>query len=138
VLDRYPQDVKVVYKNFPLQSHKYARAAAAAALAANMQGKYWEFHHKLFEAQKDLNDDTIQRIASELNLDMAKFNSDMKSPAVDELINGDMRNGYDVGLQGTPTIYVNGKLLKRPDMQGLVRMIELELKTKGKNGQPGS
>ena len=132
MLEKYPNDVKLVYKNFPLQNHKYARVAAAAALAANIQGKYWEFHRKLFEAQKDLNDDAIQKIASELNLDMARFSADMKSAAVDELINRDMRDGYEVNLQGTPTIFVNGKLLKRSDMQGLVQMIELELKKKGK------
>ncbi|MBL7178295.1 MAG: thioredoxin domain-containing protein [Desulfobacteraceae bacterium] len=69
---------KLVFKNFPLSKHKFAMKAAAAALAANKQGKFWEFHDRLFKNYKNLNDTKIQEIAKELALDMERFNKDLK------------------------------------------------------------
>jgi len=102
-----------------------------AALAANEQGKFWEFHHKLFENYKVLNDSKIQDIAKELGLDMEKFNKDMNSPVIAKLINRDLKNGRQVGVRGTPTIFVNGKISKKRDLSGFSEMIEAELKKKG-------
>jgi len=130
VLDKYPNDVKLVVKHFPLKSHKYARKAAQAALAANEQGKFWEFHHKLFENYKSIKDAKIQDIAKELNLDMEKFATDMGSPAIHKLINRDMKNGGQVGVRGTPTIFINGKKLKKRNLSGFIQRIETELRKK--------
>jgi len=130
LLERYPQDVKLVIKHFPLQSHPQARPAATAALAASKQGHFWEFHQRLFEQQKDLNEAKFQEIAKEMNLDMEKFNADMKDPSITNLINQDVKNGYDVEIQGTPTIFVNGKLIRKTDFQGILEMLESELKRK--------
>ena len=83
MLERYPKEVKLVAKNFPLARHKFATKAAMAALAANAQGKFWEFHSKLFENYKVINDAKIQDIAGELGLDMdgnfIKANSDQET-----------------------------------------------------------
>jgi protein-disulfide isomerase len=128
VLDRYPDTVKFVVKHFPLSSHKFARKAATAALAANNQGKFWEFHHKLFENYRALNDAKIEEIAKELELDMDKFATDMKSPGVVGMINRDVRDGRQIGVRGTPTVYVNGKLLRNRNIQGFMEMIDAELK----------
>ena len=130
MLNKYPNEVKLVVKHFPLRNHKFARKAATAALAAEEQGKFWEFHHKLFQNYKTLNDSKIQDIAKKLGLNMEKFNKDMNSPVIAELINRDLENGRQVGVGGTPTIFVNGKISKNRDLSGFSAMIEAELKKK--------
>ena len=131
VLDKYPNNVKLVVKNFPLPSHKFARKAATAALAANVQGKFWEFHTQLFKNYKVINDAKIQEIAKELGLDMEKFNKDMQSPTIQSLIARDVSNGRQIGVRGTPTIYINGKALKVRSLPGIYQVIEAELKKMG-------
>lgn len=130
MLDKYPNDVKLVVKNFPIASHKYALKAATAALAANAQGKYWEFHTKLFENYNKLNDTKIQDIAKELGLDMEKWTKDMELPAIKRSIAEDVANGRQVGVRGTPTVFINGKALKNRNLPGFYQMIEKELKKK--------
>ena len=130
MLNKYPNEVKLVVKHFPLRNHKFARKAATAALAANEQGQFWELHHKLFENYKVLNDSKIQDIAKKLGLDMEKFNKDMNSPVIAKLINRDLKNGRQVGVRGTPTIFVNGKISKKRGLSGFSEMIEAELKRK--------
>ena len=130
MLDKYPNNVKLVVKNFPLPSHKFAQKAATAALAANVQGKFWEFHNQLFKNYNVINDAKIQDIAKELGLDMKKFNEDMQSPAIKSLIERDMDNGRQVGVRGTPTIFINGKTLRNRSISGIYQVIEAELKKK--------
>ena len=128
VLDKYPDNVKLVVKHFPLPNHKYAHKAATAALAANVQGKFWEFHSQLFKNYKVINDAKIQEIAKELGLDMEKFNKDMQSPTIKRLIARDVSNGRQIGVRGTPTIYINGKAFKNRILPGIYQVIEAELK----------
>jgi thiol-disulfide isomerase/thioredoxin len=127
VLEKYPNNVKLVFKNFPLSFHSQARKAATAALAAQGQGKFWEFHHKLFEAAS-LNDQKIQDIAKELKLDMNKFNEKLKDPAIQETINRDLADGKDNDVSGTPAIFVNGKEVNERSLEGFSRMIDAELR----------
>ncbi len=110
--------------------HPFARKAATAALAAYRQGKFREFHHKLFEASAGLNDDKIREIAVGLNLNMDTFNRDMNDPAVQSLINRDMNEGSKAEIPGTPTLFIDGKLLKLRSLQDLDQTIEAELKRK--------
>lgn len=131
MLKKYPNEVKLVVKNYPLRSHKFAWKAATAALAANEQGKFWAFHHKLFENYKALNDSKIQDIANNLGLNMRKFNTDMNSRAIADLINRDLKNGSQVGVRGTPTIFINGKILKKRNLSGFSEAIDAELNKKG-------
>ena len=130
MLDKFPKNVKLVIKNFPLRNHKFAYKAATAALAANVQGKFWEFHSKLFKNYNALNDAKIQDIAKELGLDIEKFNKDMKSPAIESLMAKDMDNGRQIGVRGTPTIFINGKTLRNRSLPGIYQVIEAELKKK--------
>jgi len=127
VLEKYPQDVKLVHKNFPLSKHKFAVQAAKAALAADKQGKFPEFHKRLFENQKSLNDATVQKIATELNLDMAQFNKDKNDPAFQKLIVRDTKEARLAGVRGVPAVYVNGKLLRSRSLRAFQQMIDLEL-----------
>jgi protein-disulfide isomerase len=127
VLEKYPKDVKLVYKNFPLDFHKIARKAASSVLAADEQGKFWDFHEKLFDNISALNDAKIQEIAKELKLNMERFNKKMQDPAVIELINRDVAEAQRIGVNSTPTVFVNGKPLKDRSLQGFQEMIEDEL-----------
>ena len=131
MLDKYPKKVKLVIKNFPLSSiHPFAYKAAVAALAAHDQGKFWEFHHKLFENYRALNDAKIQEIAKELKFDMERFNKAMQDPSIQKLITRDMKEGQQAGIKKIPIIFVNGKLLKKTSLQGIEDLIEAELKKK--------
>jgi len=128
VLDRYPTQVKVVFKNFPIRSHRFAVKAAAAALAAGKQDRFWEFHDLLFENYNKLNDKMITGFARSLNLDMKRFEKDRASTEVAKLIKRDLQEARDADVRGTPTIFVNGKLLQVRSMDGFSRAIDLELK----------
>jgi protein-disulfide isomerase len=129
VLDKYPQKVKLVFKNFPLTSiHPFAYTAAVAALAADAQGKFWEFHDKLFENQKILNDAKIQEIAQALKLNMDTFNKAMHDPAIQKVLARDMEEGLGAGIESIPIIFINGKLPKQGSLQGIEELIEAELK----------
>lgn len=128
MLEKYPKEVKLVEKNFPLQMHQFARKASAAALAANAQGKFWEYHYKIFENMSILSDAKFMDIAKEMNLDLDKFGKDMNSPAIQNLINRDLSEGKQARVTGTPTIFVNGKLLKDRSLQGFQYMIDAELR----------
>jgi protein-disulfide isomerase len=128
VLEKYPNDVKFVIKHFPLDIHEYARKAAIAALAAGKQGKFWEMHEKLFAAQADLNDEKVANFAKELSLDMDTFNKDLKEPAIGSLIDRDTKDGAKLGIQGTPSVFVNGKLLNQRNL--LLQAVEAQLKKK--------
>ena len=130
MLDKYPNNVKLVVKNFPLSSHKFSYEAATAALAANIQGKFWEFHSLLFKNYNVIDDAKIQDIAKELGLDMKEFAKDMKSAAINKLISRDVNNGRHIGIRGTPTIFINGKAFKNRSLLEIYQVIEVELKKK--------
>jgi protein-disulfide isomerase len=130
VLEKYPKEVKLVMKHFPLPMHDFARKAAIAAFAAAKQGKFWEFHERLYSNQSSLNETKIQEIAKELNLDIEKFNLDLKDQTIESLIVRDIKDGQEEGVRGTPTIFINGKLLSNRSIQGFQQAIENELKKK--------
>ncbi len=131
MLEKFPKEVKLVIKQFPLQMHPYARKAAMAALAAGKQGKFWEMNHELFANQKDLSDAKVEAIAKQIGLKMEKFNHDLKDPALASLIDRDSSSAAQANVQGTPTVFVNGKLLVQRSLPGFQQAIEAELK-KGK------
>jgi protein-disulfide isomerase len=128
VLDQYPDKVKLVIMNFPLSGHPFARKAAQAAMAAMAQGKFWEFRRKLFENYQSLSDDKIREIAKGLGLDMERFTRDMNSPSVRDLVARDVKNGREIGVHGTPTIFVNGKRVHIRTPFDLFTAIDAELK----------
>ena len=131
MLEQYPDDVKLVFKNFPLtRIHKFAMNAAVAAMAANQQGKFWEFHHELFQNYNKLNDEKFDEIAQSLALDMAQFKQDMENPALTALVQRDLKDGVDAGVRGTPTIFINGRLLQQRSLPGFKQIIDEELAKK--------
>ena len=127
LLKKYPGKVKLVFKNFPIRSHTYAVKAAVAALAAERQEKFWEFHDTLFSNYSDLNDQKIQEIVGLLGLDETKFKEQQKNPNITERIRQDYEEGIRLGVRGTPTIFINGKKLRDRGMKSMEAVIEKEL-----------
>ena len=117
-------------KHLPLSIHTFARKASMAALAAGKQGKFWEFHDKLFANQNSLNESKVQEIAKELGLNLEPFNQDLKDPKLESLIERDINDAQQIDVRGIPTVFVNGKLLSNRTLQGLQQVIESELKKK--------
>lgn len=128
VLERYPRDVKVVFKNFPLRNHRFAQQAAVAAMAADRQGKFWEYHDLLFKNYSQLNDEKLQEFVRELNLDAERFNKDLRDPQLTGSIARDVSDGNKSGVRGTPTIFVNGRIVRNRSLEGFQVLIEKELK----------
>lgn len=117
VTEKYKGQLAFVFRNFPLTSlHANARAAAAAAEAAGLQGKYWEMHDKLYEGQKSWESlnasqrtDFFVSYASDLGLDTAKFKKDLSDQNVSKKIEFDTALGKKANVTGTPSIFLNGK-----------------------------
>jgi protein-disulfide isomerase len=102
--------IRFAFRHFPLvEIHTHAFAAAAAAEAAALQGRFWEMHELLFHRQKALKDDDLQGYASQLELDVARFDQDRFGPQVMRRIRRDVESGIASGeVRGTPTLFIDG------------------------------
>ena len=127
--------MKLVHKDFPIRSHQFAFKAAMAALAADRQGKFWEFHDELFKNYNNLNQEKIDEIAKRLGLNETEFAQQQKNPAFVEHIRQDYEEGIRLGIRGVPTVFINGKKMRQRDMATLEAEIDAELK-KAKAAQP--
>jgi len=128
VLDKYPEKVSLVLKNFPLPMHSQAEAAAIAALAAQEQGKYWEYHDLLFENYNKLNPQKFDDLGKQIGLDMKKFAADRKNPAHKARVQRDKQEGQKLGVRGTPTVFINGRKFEgERSLKGFSQQIEAEL-----------
>ncbi|MCF0220813.1 MAG: thioredoxin domain-containing protein [Fibrobacter sp.] len=110
LMDKYPNDIKFVYKHFPLSFHANARSAAASSIAAHKQGKFWEYRYALAPYSNRLSDSIYVEVAKSVGLDIEKFNKDrVLDEAMEARIQKDFDLGAKVGVQGTPNFYINGK-----------------------------
>jgi protein-disulfide isomerase len=138
LLKNNPDTLKIVFKNLPLRSHKMAKPAAEGAMAAHEQGRFWDFHDKIFSfitspSKKKLNKSELGKIPTDLGLDMPRYLKSLKSPAIKKIINRDMREAQIAGVTGTPTLFVNGRRVNKRSPQAIQKMINQELqKLKGK------
>jgi protein-disulfide isomerase len=128
ILKKYPGKIKIVYKSYPLQSHKFAWKAAANAMAAHQKGKFWEFHDRLFANSKNLNDAKIMEIRKSLGFDTPEFDELIKSAAVRKKVADDYKEGQRNGVRGTPAGFVNGERLKDKSFKGFTVAIDNEFK----------
>mgnify|MGYP002641321370 CR=1 FL=1 len=112
IAEEYGNDVRIVFKNFPLPFHKDAMLASEAALAAHAQGKFWEMHDLLFENQQALDQDFLIRYAASVNLDMERFKADLESHAFRADVQRQMADGRQAGVKGTPNFFINGRVVK--------------------------
>jgi len=108
-LKAYPNDVRLIFKQYPLDSHPQAPISAAASLAAHAQGKFWSMHDILFANRPLLSRAAIMGWAKEIGLDMKRFTADLDSPAIKKTVLKDQADGDKAGVEGTPTIFINGQ-----------------------------
>ncbi|MBL8177018.1 MAG: thioredoxin domain-containing protein [Bryobacterales bacterium] len=129
ILKMYPNEIRLVFKQFPLDTHSQAELAAQAALAAHAQGKFWPLHDKMFANSKAINKANILTWAKELGLDMTRFAADVESGKYRRQVEQDLNEGRAVGVSGTPTFFINGKQFRaqiEPDL--LKPILDEELK----------
>lgn len=133
VLERFPEDVRFVYKHFPLRSiHPGAEPAARASEAASLQGKFWEMHDELFANQdawgRTPSRNLFERYAENIGLDIDQFKRDFDSSVVRDRVNAHIRLSAELGLNSTPTFYVNGKIIRNPlSADAFAEIIQAEL-----------
>ena len=131
MLEKNTTNVKIVYKNFPLRSHNMAIPAASAAMAAKEQGKFWEFHDLIFgeDNLRELSIEKLENMAKKLELDFEKFKKDVEDPTIMSIIRNDFNEARRVEVDSTPTIFVNGRKLKKsPSLESIQELIDQALK----------
>ena len=111
ILETYPQQVRILFKHFPLSFHREAMNGHRASLAAGEQGKFWEMHDMIFADPKQLAPETLRKYAETLGLDMTKYDADYKSEGVAKKIEADQAEGRKALVRGTPAFFVNGKMI---------------------------
>jgi protein-disulfide isomerase len=129
LLERYPGKVKLVYRDFPIDSlHPEARRAAEAARCARDQGKFWEYHDVLFaEAPKAAPED-LERFAGKVGLDLATFRSCLSGETHRAAVQRDFDDGTRLGVAGTPAFFINGRPFSgAKPIEEFARLVEEEL-----------
>jgi protein-disulfide isomerase len=128
VKEKYGDKVRFVFRQFPLSFHPNAHTAAEASLAANAQGKFWEFHDKLFANQKALGREQLEGYAKELGMDVAKLKKALDDKTYAAAVDAELKLGEEVAVDGTPTMFLNGARVANPtDFEGLSKQIEAAL-----------
>lgn len=126
--DKYGNDVRIVFRDYPLPMHRTAKRAAEGAHCANEQGKFWEMHDKLFTKGGAISDSDIFRYAAQIGLDHDRFNACMTSGRFREVWKPSMEEGSRLGVQSTPTFFVNGRLIVgAANLEMFSRVIDEEL-----------
>jgi protein-disulfide isomerase len=111
VQQTYGDKVRLAFKHLPLRIHPDAPAAHAAAEAAHRQGKFWEMYDKIFANQRELRPEKYKEYATQMGLDVVKFEKDSASPDVKKKIDADTQEAEKLGVSGTPAFFINGKYL---------------------------
>jgi protein-disulfide isomerase len=129
VLERYPDQVRLVHRHFPLDNiHPFARPASEAAMCAEEQGKFWEYHDGIFALQGKLGDGSLVEIASSIDLDADAFGLCIEERRYKDFVEADFKAGQEAGVTGTPSFFLNGiKLKGARNSDELSRYVDLEL-----------
>lgn len=133
VLKDFPNDVRLVYRHFPLPYHQQAMPAALAAEAAGKQGKFWEMYQLIFDHQTDwagkkTAQATFTSYAEQLGLNLAQFQADLTDSALIKKINSQKDGGVAAGVDATPTFYLNGQKIDNPrSYDSFSQLIKAEL-----------
>ena len=129
LLRAYPTQVKLIFKEFPLDSHSQAALAAAAALAAHKQGKFWPLHDAMFAQRGNLSRNRILDLAGAVGLDMKQFQGDLDSAEIKRAVQKEIGEGEHIGVDSTPTLFIDGQRFNGPlSLAALKPVIEAELK----------
>lgn len=140
VVKKYENDIKFQFRNFPLQEiHQNARAASRAAESAGKQNKYWEMHDLLYEQQKTWEQSTsvstiFEGYAKQLGLNLDTYKKDFASSEVNAIINADFAEGKRLGVDSTPSFFLQGKKLEKApqDIEGFSKIIDEAIKSSNK------
>jgi thiol-disulfide isomerase/thioredoxin len=110
LVEEHPDEVRLVFKHYPLSAHEHAENAARAAVAAHEQGKFWALSQAMFESQKSgLDETSILKLARDAGLEMKGFETAFGSEATADSVARDRKQADELGLEGTPMIYINGR-----------------------------
>ena len=132
VTEHYGDKVRLVFRDFPLSFHKNAKRAAEAAQCANEQGKFWEYHDKMFSGQRKLDRDSLVSYAQDFGLNVKNFESCLDSGKYSQEIQKDMSDGSAAGVKGTPCFFINGIYLSGAQpFESFKEIIDEELNRKG-------
>jgi protein-disulfide isomerase len=129
VEDTYKGKIRIAFKQLPLPFHDKAGLAAEASLAAHEQGKFWEYHDKLFANQQALDRPALEKYAEEVGLNMTKFKTTLDAHKFKKQVEDETKLGNSIGATGTPTFFINGKpLVGAQPFDKFKEMIDAELK----------
>ena len=129
MLSKYGDKIRFIYRHFPLRTlHIHAAEAARAAEAAEKQGAFWAYHDKLFAVQEEWasQKDPAQKFidyARELKLNTDQFTKDLKDSSLDTRVTADERDGNTIGVNATPTFYINGTFADANQLDGSIATI---------------
>ncbi len=137
VVATYKDQIHFQFRNFPLyQIHQNAIAGSRAAEAADMQGKFWDMYHKLYENQNDWSGSSnptnlFKQYAESLGMDVAKFETDFKSATVNNRVQADLKEGNRLEITSTPTFFIDGKKISTPtSVEAFNKVIETAITQK--------
>jgi protein-disulfide isomerase len=124
--------VRIVFRDFPLSFHQDAQLAAEAARCAHDQGKFWEYHDKLFANQRALKEENLKQYAAELELDGDAFSGCLLTGKFRVSVTQEMREGQAIGVTGTPAFFINGRFLSGAQpFEAFAKIIDEEFELKG-------
>jgi protein-disulfide isomerase len=136
VIAHYGKDkASLVFKHFPLGFHKNAQLAAEASMAAHAQGKFWEYTALMFANQQKLERPHLEAYAQQAGLNMDKFKAALDEGLFKERVQEDVKTCQKAGVQGTPTIFVNGRRYEGPrEAPDMIKLIDKEILKKKEGG----
>jgi protein-disulfide isomerase len=131
LVEKYPDEVRVVFKHFPLSIHPAARPAAIASCIAQEQGRFWELHDVLLASHRTLqgSDEALESYARQAGIDVAQWSADRRAKAGEcsRRVDADVAQGRSIGVRGTPTLFVNGKRVQDRSLSAMSAMIDAAL-----------
>src|SRR6185503_6904015 len=127
LVKKYPDKLLFGYRHFPLDQHPYALLAGQAVEAAGAQGKFWDMYDYLFENQDKLNDTFIRQAGAALSLDVPAFQKALSEKTFKSKVEADRAYGLSLGINSTPTFYLNGRKLQLMSLADLQQEVEKAL-----------
>ncbi len=132
IKEKYSDKVRFVFRQFPLPFHANAHTAAEASLAANAQGKFWEFHDKMFANQKGLDRASLEGYAKDVGMNVATFKQALDQKTYAATVDAELKLGEEVAVDGTPTMFLNGARVANPtDVAAISAQIDQALAKSG-------
>ena len=131
--ETFGEKLRIEFRHYPLPGHQFAPLASAAAICAHRQGRFWDFHDRLFADQSQVNPEGLNALADDLGMDAETVSRCSQDPEVRAQIAADREAGEAAGVRGTPAFFVNGTFYNGAlPIEELSRVLELELERSGK------